>query len=177
MAFFWNLPLKQSRLRSLSIAVWPDVYLKSSQNLRKVTQKLPTQTFTRTMMFSKIAQKVTMYFGNFVRIFLPRTFKSRPIWSHCAIEAFAIKIFWHFWIHTKRLFKRFFSSRWTIKGRLLGNSREQLPHESLDWNHWWAGSSGSIIEIIVTPIERMLVWSAWAVCQQELKKYRHGCIS
>ena len=50
---------------------------------QKLTQKVATTVFTLEWFLSKKHKKSPNIWATFVRIFVPRTFKNCPIWSHC----------------------------------------------------------------------------------------------
>ena len=63
--------------------VWPHVKIKSSLKFSKFAQKVTSAVFTPNLCFSKVAQKVSKFLGNFCKkIYQPRTLKNCPIRSH-----------------------------------------------------------------------------------------------
>ena len=74
-----------------SSAVWPDVGEKGSPIFSKSCPIRSQCSFYIRVRFFKIATKSCQSFGLLLLdILLPRTFKNRPIWSHCWCCCFQI---------------------------------------------------------------------------------------
>ena len=67
----------------LTSPVWPDVGIKIVRTFSKVAKEVAKTVFTWNLSISKWPKKFAKYVCYFCKKMSPKTFKNRPIWSHC----------------------------------------------------------------------------------------------
>ena len=73
--------------------MWPDVRKINSLNVSKSCPNSNHSRFYLKVILFNTAQLVAKYFELLLHgIFLPRTFKNRPIWSHCSQLSFCTNL-------------------------------------------------------------------------------------